>query len=69
VSCPSGTNIISQSGFVTQAPGSSSGNGNAVLQGVNPLSSTSAAATGIVVGPGAARATFTVTVYAVCAQT
>jgi hypothetical protein len=65
VSCPTGSSIISQSGFVTQT--NSTNSGNAVLQGVQPTSSTAASATGIVVGPGNATATFTVTVYAVCA--
>jgi hypothetical protein len=63
VTCPAGTNIISQSGAVNQT---STGAGQAVLRSVTPTSSTSATATGVVIG---GDATFTVTAYAVCAQT
>jgi hypothetical protein len=66
VTCPAGTNIISQSGAVNQSSG---GAGQAALRGVTPTSSTSATATGVVIGPGGADSTFTVTAYAVCAQT
>jgi len=64
VSCPSGTNVISQSGGINQS--SSSGTANAVLHSVTPNGSTGATASAVVAGPG--NATFTVTVYAVCAQ-
>jgi hypothetical protein len=68
VTCPSGTNIISQSGAVNQT--GSADNGQAVLQSVSPGSSTQATVTGVVTGPGASTstATFSVTAYAVCAQ-
>jgi hypothetical protein len=68
VSCPTGTNLISQSGSVNQT--GSGGNGNAVLQAVSPVNSTQAVVTGVVTGPSNANsnATFTVTAFAVCAQ-
>jgi len=66
VSCPSGSNILSQSASINQT--NSTGSGNAVLQSVQPTSSTAAQATGIVVGPGGSTATYTITAYAVCAS-
>jgi hypothetical protein len=67
VTCPTGTNIISQSGAVNQS--SNASGGQAVLQSVAPTSSTQATATAVVTGPnGGSGATFTVTAYAVCAN-
>jgi hypothetical protein len=65
VSCPSGTNVISQSGGVNQS--SNTGTANAVLHSVTPNGSTGATASAVVAGSG--NATFTITAYAVCAQT
>jgi type 1 fimbria pilin len=67
VTCPAGTNIISQSGAVSQS--ANSNQGQATLRGVTPTSATSATAVGVVTGPPNANATFTITAYAVCAQT
>lgn len=68
VTCPSGTNIISQGGQITQT--GSGTNGEAVLQSVSPTSNTSATASAVVTGPSNnnSNATFKVTVYAVCAN-
>ena len=67
VTCPSGSNLVSQSGAVQQTGNNS--DGHALLQGVTPTSSTSATATAVVTGPSGANsnATFAVTVYGVCA--
>jgi hypothetical protein len=67
VSCPSGTNIISQSGSVNQT--GSANDGQAVLQSVTPNNGTQATVTATVTGRQASSATFGVTAYAVCAQT
>ena len=67
VSCPSGTNIISQSGSINQT--GSSNDGQAVLQSVTPNNASQATVTAMVTGRQASTATFTVTAYAVCAQT
>jgi hypothetical protein len=67
VSCPSGTNIISQSGSVNQT--GSANDGQAVLQSVTPNNGTQATVTATVTGRQASSATFSVTAYAVCAQT
>jgi hypothetical protein len=67
VTCPSGTNIISQSGSINQT--ASTNDGQAVLQSVTPNNSTQATVTATVTGRQASSATFTVTAYAVCAQT
>jgi hypothetical protein len=66
VSCPTGTNIVSQSGAVNQT--GSANDGQAVLQGVTPNNSTQATATATVTGRAVSTATFFVTAYAVCAQ-
>ena len=69
VTCPSGTNIISQSGSVNQT--GSTSDGQALLQSITPNNSTQATVTATVTGPNAnnSQATFTVTAFAVCAQT
>jgi hypothetical protein len=68
VTCPTGTKLVSQSGAVNQT--GSSSDGQALLQGVAPTSSTQATVTAVVTGPNSqnSQATFTVTAYAVCAQ-
>jgi hypothetical protein len=67
VTCPTGTNIVSQSGAVSQTANTL--NGQALLQGVTPTSSTSATVTAVVTGSNNnSTATFSVTAYAVCAQ-
>ena len=66
INCPTGTNLVSQSAAVNQS--ASTANGNAVLSGVTPNSSTQAIATAVVTGNNASSATFTLTAYAVCAQ-
>jgi hypothetical protein len=67
VTCPQGTNVISQSGSINQT--GSSDHGQAVLQSITPNSSTQATVTATVAGGANSNATFTVTAYAVCAQT
>ncbi|HEX3318821.1 MAG TPA: hypothetical protein VHR88_12415 [Solirubrobacteraceae bacterium] len=67
VTCPSGTNIISQSGSVNQT--GSAMDGQAVLQSVAPNNSTQATVTATVTGRQNSTATFFVTAFAVCAQT
>jgi len=67
VTCPTGTNVVSQSGSINQT--ANSNDGQAVLQSIAPNSSTQATVTAVVTGSKDATATFTVTAYAVCAQT
>ena len=67
VTCPSGTNIISQSGAVNQS--GSTNDGQAALQSVSPNNGTQATVTATVTGKANSTATFSVTAFAVCAQT
>jgi hypothetical protein len=67
VTCPSGTNIISQSGAVNQT--GSTNDGQAALQSVSPNNGTQATVTATVTGKANSTATFSVTAFAVCAQT
>ena len=67
VSCPSGTNIISQSGSANQSTNQEGG--QAVIQSVTPNNATQATVTAVVTGRAGSTATFSVTAYAVCAQT
>jgi hypothetical protein len=65
VTCPSGDNLISASASVNQT--ANSGNGQAVLQGVTPSGTNGASAAAVTVGGAGASATYTLTVYGVCA--
>jgi hypothetical protein len=67
VTCPSGTNIISQSGAVNQT--GSTNDGQAALQSVSPNNGTQATVAATVTGKANSTATFSVTAFAVCAQT
>jgi hypothetical protein len=65
VTCPSGYNLISANASINQSGNANAG--QAVLQGVSPVGTNGATATAVTAGGATASATYTLTVYGVCA--
>jgi hypothetical protein len=65
VTCPSGDNLISAMASINQT--GNANNGQAVLQGISPVGTNGASAAAVTAGGATSSATYTLTVYGVCA--